>query len=316
MKWGWNNKTTLQPLLETSELQTLYQQAHAAALPHPQRLVEQHQMGDVASRYRGSGLDYEESREYQLGDEPRFINWQLTARTSKTQLKLFREEHRPAVFILLDHRDSMRFGTQVQLKATQASRIASLVAFAASQQGWAVSAVKLGADDAQWFPETTDSHSIWQFAEAFSGACPPINVDINTEEPAGLHTILPLISNQLVRGTHIYLISDFMDLEINCDTPLLQLQNKHPLFTIQITDPIELELPNAGHVLLQNSIDETSKSVDLSADKIRANFKQQATAHHHAIKQKLQGLGCEFYQLLTTEKSPELHIPLPHGLGT
>lgn len=316
MKWGWKSDSISQALLNKAELQALYQRAHASSLPHSQRLLEQSQLGDVASRYRGSGLDYEESRIYQDGDEPRFINWQLTARSDKTQVKQFREERRPSVFILLDHRATMRFGTQVRLKAAQASRIAALIAFAASQQGWAVSAARLDADDVHWFPLSTDSHDIWMLVEECAGACPPMNTDSPTAEPISLVNLLPLINTQLIRGAHIYLLSDFIDLDTDCNAPLLQLQNHHPLFTVQIIDPIEKELPKAGQVSLQGDNLENTLSVDLSDAKVRENFKQQSSNHHHAIKQQLQGLGCNFYHLLTTVESPEKHIPLPHGLGT
>lgn len=312
MKWTWRHDAASQPLLNAKELQALYQQAHSAALPHSQRLLEQQQIGDVASRYRGAGLDYEESREYQAGDEPRFINWQLTARTGTTQLKQFREERRPSVFILLDHRDSMRFGTRVRLKAAQASRITALIAFAAAQQGWTVSAVRLSNEQTQWFTENTHPHDIWKLTEACSVACPPQESNL----APSLNTVLPLIQQQLSRGTHIYVISDFIDLNTDSDTHLLQLQNQHPIFTIQITDPIEIELPNAGHILLQKKNAEAGQTVDLSNKQCREQFKQKAEKHHTAIKQQLQGLGCAYYRLLTTEKSPESQIPLPHGLGT
>ena len=316
MKWSWHKKTS-QALLNTAELQSLYQCAHAASLPHFQRLLEQNQLGDVASRYRGSGLDYEESRMYQEGDEPRFINWQLTARSDKTQIKQFREERRPSVFILLDHRATMRFGTQVRLKAAQASRVAALIAFAASQQGWAVSAARLDADNVYWFPLSTDPHDIWKFVEECAAACPPIKFEPSTTpEPVSLIELLPLINSQLIRGTHIYLLSDFIDLDAACNAPLLQLQQHHPLFSVHIIDPIEQTLPSAGQVSLQSNSAEHILSVDLSNTEVRANFKRQASNHHRAIKQQLQGLGCSFYSLLCTEESPEKHIPLPHGLGT
>jgi uncharacterized protein (DUF58 family) len=324
-------------LLNQAELQTLYQRAHAAALSPPQCLLEQQQLGDIASHYRGTGLDYEESRLYQAGDEPRFINWRLTARSGKTQLKQFREERRPAVFILLDQSNTMRFGTRSRLKVTQATRLAALIAFAAAQQGWAVSALRLKEDntqaiqasakqDREWFPLGHDSHTIWQWVQQWAEACPPLQTDnLHTQIESVVNTkttnfndlkhLLPVLSHQLQRGTHIYLLSDFIDLDHGCNPAILQLQQQHPIFSIHIIDPIELELPNIGQINLYDTRTGVQQKIDLSSTSLRQQFKHNAMARQAAIQQQLQGAGCHYYSLLTPEEMPEKSIPLPHGMG-
>lgn len=316
-------------LLDPAELQSLYQCAHAASLIPPQCLLEQQQLGDIASRYRGAGLDYEESRLYQAGDEPRFINWRLTARSGKTQVKQFREERRPAVFILLDQGNTMRFGTQTRLKVTQATRLAALIAFAAIQQNWAVSAVRLNEYDPQqshqqtidWFPASHDADTIWQWVQQWAAACPPVqhkptrDADIVKHQSSDLINILPLLQAQLLQGTHVYLLSDFIDLSPACQPALLQLQQQHPLFTVHIIDPIELELPNLGQMVLQDHHTSAQQNVDLSNPDLRKQFKHNAQQRQATIKQQLQGLGCHYYPLLTPEPHPEISIPLPHGMG-
>lgn len=299
------------PLLTETELQALYQRAqHAAADSSLQNLLEQRQAGDVASRYRGAGLDYAESRSYQPGDEPRFMHWSVTARTGKPHVKQFREERRPAVFILLDRRSTMRFGTRVRLKAAQAARVAALTAFAAAQNGWAVSGVTLEAQP-HWFPATTDTHAIWQFAYQCAAACPPIT---QADEPT-LATILPLIGAQLVRGTHLYLLSDFTDLDTACEPYLLQLLSRHPLFTVQVLDTAECELPDAGRLTLQG-LDGTAHPINLADANMRETFRQQAAALHDAQEQHLRGWGCHYTRLLSEVDMPETLVPLPHGMGT
>jgi len=299
------------PLVDNAELQNLYQRAHAASAHHPPRLLEQQQAGDVASRYRGSGMDYEESRLYQAGDEPRFINWRLTARTGEPHIKKFREERRPSVFIWLDHRQNMRFGTRVRLKAAQTTRLAALIAFAAMQQGWAVSGLRVD-EQTHWFPLSTDATSIWQFVRECSAACPPRQV---RDEPS-LLTLLPLLQSQLIRGTHVYLISDFIDLEQACKPTLLPLVQRHPIFALQILDPVELALPNAGTLHLQGITGEEAQVVDLSNANLRARFATQAEKKHAETQRYLQELGCHYTQLLTDNEHLETLIPLPHGLGT
>lgn len=298
------------PLLTDAELQALYQRARSAAANPPPHLLEQRQMGDVASRYRGAGLDYAESRPYQPGDEPRYFDWRVTARTGKPYTKQFREERRPAVFILLDRRSRMRFGTRVRLKAAQAACVAALVAFAALQQGWAVSGVVLETQP-HWMPASTDSHAVWEFVRHAAAACPPVSAHA---EPS-LANILPLLAPQLVRGVHVYLLSDFADLDAACEAHILQLLHHHPLFTVQVLDSAECELPAAGRLNLQGP-DGVTHRVNLADPALREQFRQQAAALHEGQAQRLRGWGCHYTQLLVDVDAPELAVPLPHGMGT
>lgn len=309
------------PLLDEAELQNLYQRAHALSTYSHQRLLEQHQSGDVASRYRGSGMDYEESRLYQPGDEPRFINWRATARTGQAQIKQFREERRPGVFILVDHRHTMRFGTRVRLKAAQTSRLAALISFASAQQGWTVSGARLD-DDIHWFPVSSDLPSVWQFVRECAGPCPPLGLE---DEPS-LADVLPQIQNQLVRGTHVYLISDFADINEDCQSHLLQLVDKHPVFALHVLDPSELSLPDAGKLVLQGMLgaingndgndEQREQEVDFSDLKLQEEFQHNAEKRQQGIAQQLKEFGCDYIRLLSNMEELETQIPLPHGLGT
>ena len=304
-------KLTFPPLLTETELQALYQRARSATADSSlQNLLEQRQAGDVASRYRGAGLDYAESRPYQPGDEPRFMHWSVTARTGKAHVKQFREERRPAVFIVLDRRTAMRFGTKVRLKAAQAARVAALIAFAATQQGWAASGVILEAQP-HWFPASTDTHAAWEFVRQCAATCPPLPT---THEPT-LASILPLINASVVRGTHVYLLSDFTDLDAACEAHILQLLHHHPLFTVQVLDTAECELPAAGRVNLQG-LDGMTHRVNLADPALREQFRQQAATLHDGQAQRLRGWGCHYTQLLAEVNAPELTVPLPHGMGT
>jgi hypothetical protein len=138
-------------------------------------------------------------------------------------------------------------------------------------------------------------------------------------EPA-LLSLLPLLQSQLIHGTHIYLISDFIDLNEACKSALLPLVQRHPVFALQVLDPVELALPlalsNSGSLLLQGMTGEATHPVDLADADLRKNFARLAEEKHAHTKQYLQGLGCHYTQLLTNIEHPETHIPLPHGLGT
>ena len=117
------------PLLTPEEIVALIEQADALrhTRAHGREVFLRHP-GDARSAHFGQGLDFEEVRAYQAGDDIRNMDWRTTARTGEPYLKVFREEHHPALHIVVDRGAGMRFGTTRQLKAAQAARVAILAA--------------------------------------------------------------------------------------------------------------------------------------------------------------------------------------------
>src|SRR4051812_8187740 len=97
-----------------------------------------------ASRFRGRGVDYVESRAYQPGDDIRQMDWRLTARSGRPHTKVFQEEREQSVLLLVDCNASMHFGSRVRFKSVQAARTAALVAWAAVHGGDRVGALGFG----------------------------------------------------------------------------------------------------------------------------------------------------------------------------
>jgi len=97
-----------------------------------------------ASRLRGRGVDYAESRNYQPGDDIRQMDWRVTARTGRPHTKLFQEERERNVLLVVSHNPSMHFGTRVRFKSVQAARFAALVAWAATMNGDRIGAIGYG----------------------------------------------------------------------------------------------------------------------------------------------------------------------------
>jgi uncharacterized protein (DUF58 family) len=91
--------------------------------------------GGHLSRFRGRGMEFDESRLYVPGDDPRNMDWRVTARTGKAHVKRYREERERPVWLLVDLGPSMRFGTRTAFKSVIAARAAALLAWAASEQG-------------------------------------------------------------------------------------------------------------------------------------------------------------------------------------
>jgi len=274
--------------------------------PHPE--VAHRLYGDNRSVYRGYGLDFEESRNYQPGDEIRFMNWRLTARMGEPYMKVFREERRPGVFILLDRRASMRFGTRVRLKVTQAARAATLAAFKARQHHTTIGGVML-EQHPLWLHDAMGDSGAYALAFTAARPCPPVSQpDSDNDESPGLGHILRLLSAMLVSGSSVYLISDFSDLD-RADYPvLLQLASEHSISAIHITDPAEAILPTAGNLQLFEQYGASGISCDTDAKNIQNHYQQSAQQYMQSREAILRSTGCLYTRLSSVTDAIETEI--------
>jgi len=240
-----------QLLLSGDELQQLADMAEQPAVSPIafERYVAQRQLGDVLSRFRGHGFEFEENRRYQPGDEQRLINWRLYARRGELFSKVYVEERRPEVCLLLDRRATMRFGTRNQLKVNLAARLAAYTLFQAQSQAIPVGGVVLDKSTA-WYAAGQRRHAIQPLLEAIAAPCPPLPFESTGET---LHQVLSQLDLRWPDGSFILLISDFMDLKAETSIALLRrLADKHTVQAIQIIDPAEDRLPEMHHLVLDN----------------------------------------------------------------
>lgn len=269
--------------------------------------IEHRQYGDIRSIYRGYGLDYEESRPYQAGDEMRFMNWRLSARSNELYMKVFREERRPSVFILVDRRQSMRFGSKTRLKVCQATRIATYISFIAKKQSSPIAGVVLN-DIAEWVPENHGEIGVYSLLLQSNQACPPLNDEI---EEVSLNHTLRLLLNMLVAGSIIYLISDFLDLDTESHPLLLQLSEEHKLTAIHVSDSVEKGLPLMSGINIYNP--ETKQDIYFNSlsRKFKNRFHQNVVSHFENIKNMLSQYSINYVEIDTEIDNIDQQIPLP-----
>ncbi|MDD5439870.1 MAG: DUF58 domain-containing protein [Candidatus Omnitrophica bacterium] len=223
--------------------------------------------GEYRSVFKGSGIEFNEVREYLPGDDIRTIDWNVTARMDKPYIKEFVEEREMTVMLLLDIFGSSTFGSLARLKGQVAAEHCSLLAFSAITNKDKVGLI-LFTDKIEKFvpPRKGMSHVLRVIREAlyFSPASKGTSI-------AGA---LEYLSKVMHRKTITFIISDFYDKDF---TNALTVANKrHDVIAVTITDPLERELPNAGLMSLYDS--ETGKEfvVDSSSAGIRAAFKKNA----------------------------------------
>lgn len=264
-----------------------------------------------ASRIRGRGVDYAESRNYQPGDDIRQMDWRVTARTGRPHTKLFQEERERNVLLVVSHNPSMHFGTRVRFKSVQAARLAALIAWAATMNGDRVGAIGYGPGlNAEVKP-----------GGGSRGALRVLRALREWDAIArGGHQTVPLShalqrAQRLARpGTQVVLIGDGFDSD-PASEPLLTLLARHSeVAAVVLTDPLEHHAPPPARYALHS--DSGRVQLDFALPATRAQWAQWFEARRAVWLERLRkrSLG---HTLLATDGEPEaaLRALLRQGAG-
>jgi len=243
------------------------------------RLVTDFLSGQYESVFKGRGIEFDEVREYQPGDEIRSIDWNVTARAGAPFVKKYIEERQLTVMILLDASGSSYFGTELRLKSELAAEVSAVLAFAAIQNNDRVGLI-IFTDRIEKFipPRKGRTHVLRVIREALYFKPTGKGTDI-----AGAVRYLDGVTT---RRAVTFIISDFFAKDFK--KPLSIANKKHDLIGITITDPREMTLPNAGLVELQDAENGEVYLVDTSDPRIR---KRYAERHKKLVEERSQLFG-------------------------
>jgi len=280
-----------QPLLSEAEMVVLADELALITqrITANPKLSEALRQGEQSSPFMGAGLEYEESRPYETGDEIRRINWRLMAKTGQVYTKLFQEERQESWVILVDHRQSMRFGTRVRLKATQAARVAGYFAWLAQQANIPVIGARL-AESFTLTPSFEGRGTYSHLMESFAVACPPLSAEEVKNEPH-INDVLLALKQQIQPGSRLILISDFHDINQKTTEILTALQQTAKLKAIVIKDRVELELPNVEGLQLQSITNQ--RIHQLTTESQRTSYQAWSKGYHQRLYRHLQKAGVD-----------------------
>lgn len=231
------------------------------------RMVTDIFCGQYQSVFKGRGMEFDEVREYQPGDEIRSIDWNVTARMGHPYIKKFMEERELTVMLLLDLSGSSYFGTVNKLKRQIAAEICSVLAFSAIRNNDKVGLI-IFTDRIEKFvpPKKGLSHVLRIVREALYF------------EPQGKKTNIPAALEYLnkvcKRNTVTFIVSDFYSEDF--EKPLAIANKRHDLVGITITDPKELDLPNIGIAQFNDPETGNTFNLDTSNEALRQEFRQNA----------------------------------------
>ena len=202
-------------------------------------------LGSHRSAHHGRGLEIEEVRPYVAGDDPRSIDWRVTARRGRVHTKLFREERERPVWLLVDLGASMFFGSKLQLKSMVAVRAAALLAWAAALGGDRVGAVISDAQRTRVLPMRSREAGVLPILNALielQPSAPPASID---RQPAPLRALTPLVHP----GSLVLALSDFHSLDRDTEAHWTALSAHSDCRWLWITDALEAQgLPKGRFV--------------------------------------------------------------------
>ncbi len=205
--------------------------------------------GSHISKHKGRGVDFEEFRAYQPGDDIRQIDWRVTARTGRPFTKVFREERERPVIIGCDQSHNMFFGSQVAFKSVVAAEAAAIICWTTVDNGDRVGGVVFGDGEQELIKPRRSKRSALRFLDILARYNQDL-VQHHTDEPVNGTNYLLQALEQMYRitrpGSNVYLISDFQTFDDRCRQYLHQLAIHNSVTCIFVYDALEENLPIPG----------------------------------------------------------------------
>ena len=255
-------------------------------------LVKESLGGQYHSRFKGQGIEFDDFREYQAGDDVRFIDWNVTARMNDPFVRKYVEERELTVLLLVDVSGSGDYGSQDDSKRELAAELAAVFGFSACANQDKVGLV-LFSDGVEAFvpPRKGLSHTLRIVRDI-------LNITPRSRR-SRLQPALDIALQRIAHRSLIILVSDFLMPPEDWEQSLRGVAAKHDVTAVQIGDPRELELPKAGRVCLQDP--ETGEQVVLNTSNpvVREMYEQRINEHFESVAQAFRRCGVEPVRALT-----------------
>ena len=255
-------------------------------------VVEGFRTGLNKSPRHGFSVEFSEYRQYAQGDDPRFLDWKLFARSDRSYIRLFEDETNLRCYIVADFSRSMSFGSQGYSKHDYARTIASSIAWLLNRQGDAVGLTVFDEKVRMVVP-----------ARYRPGQLRRIMVTLE-QETSGTDTnpehALELAARRLNKRGFVVLISDLLSPVSQFEAGLKLLRGcGHDVIVFQVLDPVELNLAIDGPRLFEDL--ETGQKLYVDPAESGESFMQRIAAHNDAVRATCEKLGAAFVQTVTNE---------------
>jgi uncharacterized protein (DUF58 family) len=265
------------------------------------RLVRESFSGEYLSSFRGQGLDFDDFREYQHGDEVRFIDWNVTARMNEPYVRKFREERELSVIMAVDVSGSADFGSKHLSKRELSAEIAAVLGFSALQNGDKVGLLVFAGEPVMFVPPGKGSRHLLRMIREVLMAKPE-------KQGTSIEGACDFLIKSLKRKALVFLISDFHTDVL--DKPLGKLARKHETVALRVSDPLEEELPKAGRVVMIDPETGRETLVNTNNSNLRTAYKKLMNRQAEGVASVFKKHGIDAATLSTDRDT----LPALHGL--
>ncbi|GEP42636.1 DUF58 domain-containing protein [Brevifollis gellanilyticus] len=242
--------------------------------------------GAYHSRFKGQGIEFDDFREYQPGDDVRFLDWNVTARMNEPFVRKYIEERELTVMLVVDVSGSGDYGSGEDSKRERAAEVAAVFAFSAVQNQDKVGLILVSDQIEHYLPaQKGSSHALRCLRDI-------LNLTPKSRR-TNLTPALDLAMERIPHRALVLVVSDFLTQDQAWEHSLRSVAAKHDVVAAQITDPHEWELPKAGRVCLQDPETGEQYVVNTSNPAVRRLYAERVGERQESLSRTLRKYGVE-----------------------
>lgn len=260
------------------------------------RLALSVQAGGYRSAWRGRGLEFDEVRPYQPGDDVRSIDWRVTARRGSPHTKLFREERERPVLLMADLHPGMYFGSHIQFKSVLAGRLAALLGWAAVRAGDRVGGLVRGPQEHHEVVPAARDQGLLPLLHRMVGVQPEAPA---APRPGNLDPMLSRLARLARPGSLVAVFSDFREMGRAGERHLAALARHNDVILVLLYDPLEAEAPPAARYRLGSA--GMRLALDTARPQVVQAWSQQFRQHHDRVRGLCRRHGMHFLSVDTAD---------------
>ena len=256
------------------------------------KLVSDVLAGKYHSIFKGRGMEFSEVRHYQIGDDIRDIDWNVTARMNQAYVKQYTEERELTVMLMVDVSGSHSFGSTPQMKGDIAAEIGALIAFSAIRNNDRVGLLVFTDRVEKYLPPKKGRKHVLRVIREMLYFKP-------RHQKTDVTCALDYLNRILKRKAVVFLISDF---QTSGYESALSVANKHhDMIAVTITDPREMELPDVGMIELEDGESGQILLVDTSNKRVRQEYHQVASFKKEQREKDFRSMSVDYIDVLTDQ---------------
>ncbi|MFO7605829.1 MAG: DUF58 domain-containing protein [Desulfurivibrionaceae bacterium] len=263
-----------------------------------QRKVFSQMVGPHQARFRGRGIEFEEVRIYQPGDDIRNIDWRVTARSGKPHTKMFREERERPVLLLIDQSLSMFFGSRNCFKSVLAAHAGALLAWAALQNTDRVGGLVFNGLEHSEVRSKRSSGTVLHLLKQINDFNHRLNRDFAPVDSA-VNQALEELRRITRPGANIFILSDFRGLSEKGIKHLYLLGKHNDITAVRVFDPLEQHLPPEGHYAITDG--ENRLSLYSGDPELRHRYRERFRQESDSLLNMLGPMGIPLLTISTAD---------------